>query len=220
MKLKWDQLGEKLYETGTDHGVLYVYDASAQTPGYQKGVAWNGLTGFTESPSGAEANNIYADNKKYLELRSKEEYGATITAYTYPDEFAVCDGSAEVAPGVFIGQQKRKMFGFTCRTLIGNDTEDTDHGYKLHIVYAARVSPSEKAYETVNDSPEAIEFSWELTTTPTDIDGYEATASITIDSTKADETKLKALEDLLYGTEDKEPSLPSIEEVMSKMKTA
>lgn len=216
-KLKWDQLGEKLYETGTDHGVLYVYDASAQTPGYQKGVAWNGLTGFTESPSGAEANNIYADNKKYLELRSKEEYGATITAYTYPDEFAVCDGSAEVAPGVFIGQQKRKMFGFSCRTLIGNDTEDTDHGYKLHIVYAARVSPSEKAYETVNDSPEAIEFSWELTTTPTDVDGYEATASITIDSTKADETKLTALEDLLYGTADKEPSLPSIEEVMSKM---
>ena len=216
-KLKWDQLGEKLYETGTDHGVLYVYDASAQTPGYQKGVAWNGLTRFTESPSGAEANNIYADNKKYLELRSKEEYGATITAYTYPDEFAVCDGSAEVAPGVFIGQQKRKMFGFSCRTLIGNDTEDTDHGYKLHIVYAARVSPSEKAYETVNDSPEAIEFSWELTTTPTDVDGYEATASITIDSTKADETKLTALEDLLYGTADKEPSLPSIEEVMSKM---
>lgn len=198
-KLFWDQTSERLYETGVDHTVVYPFNKT--TKKYSPGVAWNGITGITESPSGAEANDLYADNIKYLSLRSAETYGSTITAYTYPDEFAVLDGTAEIATGVRVGQQARGTFGYTYRTINGNDTELNDHGYKLHCVYGATASPSEKAYATVNDSPEAIEFSWEVTTTPVDVPGYKPTAIITIDSTKADATKLATLEDILYGTD-------------------
>lgn len=217
MKLAWDATGEKLYETGVDRGVIYPM-ASDGT--YETGAAWNGLTAYNESPSGAESNPIYADNIKYCNLISAEEFGASIEAYMYPDEFAECDGSVEVAPGVIIGQQKRKSFGFSCRTLIGNDTESTDHGYKIHIVYNATATPSEKAYATVNDSPEAITFSWELTTTPVAVTGYKPTASITIDSTKVDAEKLAALEAKLYGSEDSEPTLPTPDEVIAMLKAA
>ena len=195
-KLVWDQTGERYYETGVKMGVLYPQSASGT---YPKGVAWNGLTAVTESPSGAEATPLYADDTKYLNLYSAEEFGATIEAYTYPDEFAECDGSAEVATGVTIGQQKRKAFGLCYRTTIGNDTEGNDHGYKIHIIYGAMASPSEKAYATINDSPEAITFSWEVTTTPVSVSGFKPTASVTIDSTKVDEAKLKQLEAILYG---------------------
>ena len=195
-KLVWDQTGEHYYETGVKMGVLYPQSASGT---YPKGVAWNGLTAVTESPSGAEATPLYADDTKYLNLYSAEEFGATIEAYTYPDEFAECDGSAEVATGVTIGQQKRKAFGLCYRTTIGNDTEGNDHGYKIHIIYGAMASPSEKAYATINDSPEAITFSWEVTTTPVSVSGFKPTASVTIDSTKVDEAKLKQLEAILYG---------------------
>lgn len=210
-KLTWDESGKKLYETGTDRGVLYP-----QVDGkYPKGVAWNGLTGVTESPSGADATAFWADNIKYNELRAAEEFGATVEAYTYPDEFAECDGTAEAAPGVTIGQQERKPFGLSYRTVIGNDTKKNDYGYKIHLIYNATASPSERAYTTINDSPEAITFSWELTTTPIAVTGHKATACITIDSTKVDKTKLKQLEDLLYGTEDKEASLPTPDEVIA-----
>ena len=195
-KLVWDQTGERYYETGVKMGVLYPQSASGT---YPKGVAWNGLTAVTESPSGAEATPLYADDTKYLNLYSAEEFGATIEAYTYPDEFAECDGSAEVATGVTIGQQKRKAFGLCYRTTIGNDTEGNDHGYKIHIIYGAMASPSEKAYATINDSPEAITFSWEVTTTPVSVSGFKPTASVTIDSTKVNEAKLKQLEAILYG---------------------
>lgn len=195
-KLVWDQTGEHYYETGVKMGVLYPQSASGT---YPKGVAWNGLTAVTESPSGAEATPLYADDTKYLNLYSAEEFGATIEAYTYPDEFAECDGSAEVATGVTIGQQKRKAFGLCYRTTIGNDTEGNDHGYKIHIIYGAMASPSEKAYATINDSPEAITFSWEVTTTPVSVSGFKPTASVTIDSTKVNEAKLKQLEAILYG---------------------
>lgn len=195
MKIVWDETGKRLYETGTDHGVLYPYASGA--PG--KGVAWNGLTGVTESPSGAEATNLYADNIKYLSLRSVEEFGGTIEAYTYPDEWAECDGSAEAAKGVRFGQQTRKVFGLCYRTKIGNDTDFDDHGYKLHLVYGATASPSEKAYQTINDSPEAITFSWEFETTPVDVANFKPVAHIEIDSTKADAAKLTALEEILYG---------------------
>lgn len=215
-KLVWDKTGEKLYETGVDHGVLYPQKSGA----YTKGVVWNGLTGFTESPSGADANTIWADNIKYLVLRAAEEYTATIEAYTYPDEWAECDGSASPVAGVTFGQQKRKPFGFSCRTEVGNDTEYDDYGYKLHLVYNSTAAPSERAYATENDSPEAITFSWEITpipveTTVTDADGetLKPVACITIDSTKADKTKLKALEDILYGTDEVEPRLPLPDEV-------
>ena len=197
-KIVWDQTGERLYETGVDHGVLYLQ----QTGGvYSKGVAWNGLTTVTESPSGAEATALYADNIKYLNLMSTEEFGATIEAYMYPDEFAQCDGSAEIADGVMIGQQTRRTFGLCYRTQLGNDVDGTNYGYKLHLIYGATASPSEKAYATVNDSPEAISFSWEVTTTPVNVTGAKPTASITIDSTKADPTKLAAFEEILYGTD-------------------
>lgn len=218
-KLIWDKTGERFYETGVDHGVLYPVGANGT---YPKGVAWSGLSAVTESPSGAEANNIYADNIKYLSLMSAEEFGATIEAYTYPDEFAVCDGTAEIAKGVTVGQQSRKMFGFSYRTIIGNDTDDAEHGYKLHLIYGAKASPSEKNYQTVNDSPEAISLSWEVTTTPVEISAvdpstgkaFKPTASLTIDSTKVDAEKLKAFEEILYGSEDKEARLPLPDEVI------
>lgn len=215
-KLTWDASGERLYETGVKQGVLYVMESNV----YGNGVAWNGLTAITESPSGAESTPLYADDIKYLDLRSTEEFGATIEAYTYPDEFAACDGSASLADGVSIGQQARKMFGLCYRTTVGNDTDGTDHGYKLHLIYGATASPSEKAYETINDSPEAITFSWEITTTPVSVTGFKPTASITIDSTKADPTCLAALEEKLYGGESTEPTLPLPDEVKTIMTKA
>ena len=218
-KIEWDKTGERLYETGVKNGVLYVQEGGA----YQKGVAWNGLTAVTESPSGAEATPLYADDIKYLNLLSAEEFGATIEAYTYPDEFAACDGSSALVDGVMIGQQARKTFGLCYRTTIGNDTDGNDHGYKLHIIYGALAAPSEKAYATINDSPEAITFSWEITTTPVNVTGAKPTASITIDSTKADPTKLAALEDILYG-KDGEPGnesrLPLPDEIKTLMTAA
>ena len=215
-KLVWDKTGERYYETGVKNGVLYIPTEGV----YSKGVAWNGLTAVTESPSGAEATALYADDMKYLSLYSAEEFGATIEAYTYPDEFAQCDGSAELAKGVSIGQQTRKTFGLCYRTTIGNDTDGNDYGYKLHMIYGCMASPSEKAYATINDSPDAITFSWEVTTTPVSVAGFKPTASITIDSTKADPTKLAALEDILYG-KDGEPGsearLPLPDEIKTLM---
>lgn len=211
-KLVWDKTGERLYETGVDHGVLYPI----QTGGvYSKGVAWNGLSAVTESPSGAEASPFYADNIKYLNLMSAEEFGATIEAYMYPDEFAECDGSAEIATGVSIGQQARKVFGLSYRTLLGNDVDSNDYGYKLHLIYGALAAPSEKGYSTINDSPEPITLSWEITTTPINVAGFKPTACVTIDSTKVDATKLKALEDILYGTDDVEARLPLSDELIT-----
>lgn len=224
--LVWDESGTKLYETGTDRGVLFPMNT--ETKAYDKGVAWNGLTAVTESPSGADESALYADNIKYVSLRAAEEFGGTIEAYTYPDEFAVCDGSAELATGVYAGQQKRGVFGFCYRTILGNDQDLNDHGYKLHLVYGATASPSEKAYQTVNDSPEAISFSWEFTTIPVAVEGFKPTACITIDSSKADKTKLAALETIIYGTAATtganptaavEPRLPLPDEVITLMKT-
>ena len=218
-KLVWDKTGDRLYETGVKNGVLYIPTAGV----YSKGVAWNGLTAVTESPSGAEATALYADDTKYLSLMSTEEFGATIEAYTYPDEFAVCDGSAELADGVMIGQQKRSTFGLCYKTTIGNDTEGNDHGYKLHIIYGAQAKPSERAYASINDSPEAITFSWEITTTPVNVTGAKPTASLVIDSTKADPSKLAALEDILYGKDGEpasEPRLPLPDEIKSLMTAA
>jgi hypothetical protein len=212
-KLVWDQAGERYYETGVKMGVLYVQTAGA----YPKGVAWNGLTAVTESPSGAEATPLYADDIKYLNLMSNEEFGATIEAYTYPDEFAECDGSAALATGVYIGQQARKTFGLCYRTTLGNDTDGSDHGYKLHLIYGALAAPSEKAYATINDSPEAITFSWEVTTTPVNVADHKPTACVTIDSTKADKTKLAALEAILYGSESEEARLPLPDEIAELM---
>ena len=206
-KLVWDESGKRIYETGVQKGVLYVQNESGQ---YPKGVAWNGLTAVTESPSGAEATPLYADDIKYLELRSAEEFGATIEAYTYPEEFEACDGSASLAKGVSIGQQDRKAFGLCYRTVVGNDVQGNSHGYKLHLIYGAVASPSEKAYATVNDSPEAVTFSWEITTTPVEVEGFKPTASITIDSTKVNPAKLAELEKKLYGdTGDAQLPLPS-----------
>ena len=213
-KLEWDKKTERLYETGVKQGVLYVQKADGT---YDNGVAWNGLTAVTENPSGAESNPLYADDIKYIDLRSAEEFGATIEAYTYPDEFAACDGSATVTAGVTIGQQVRKPFGLCYRTTLGNDSEFNDHGYKLHIIYNATASPSEKGYQTINDNPEAITFSWEITTTPVAVTGYKPTASITIDSTKVDATKLETLEDMLYGTAQAEPTLPTPDTVISTL---
>ena len=200
--LQWDQIGERVYETGVRMGVLYP-----QTEGsYPKGIAWNGLTAITESPSGAEAEPIYADDTKYLNLMSNEEFGATIEAYTYPDEFGACDGSAEIGKGVSIGQQRRNPFGLCYRTTIGNDTDGADYGYKIHIIYGAMASPSEKGYATINDTPEAITFSWELTTTPVAVTGFKPTASLTVDSTKVEKAKLTLLEEILYGKAAAEPA--------------
>lgn len=197
-KIVWDQVGQHLYETGTDRGVVYPADSNGA---YPKGYGWNGLTGYTESPSGADETALYADNIKYLSLRSAEEFGATITAYSYPDEFARLDGSASPTAGVTLYQQARSSFGLCVRTLIGNDIETNDHGYKLHLVYGLTASPSERAYSTVNDSPEAIEFSWELKSIPVTVANYKPTSVITIDSTKVDARKLAALEDILYGVD-------------------
>lgn len=213
-KLVWDQTGDRLYETGVSKGVLYPIQSDGA---YSKGVAWNGLSSVTESPSGAEANPIYADDMKYLNLLSAEEFSATIEAYTYPDEFAECDGSADIATGVSIGQQKRKIFGLCYRTVLGNDVDSNDHGYKLHLIYGCMAAPSEKAYTSINDSPEAITFSWEISTTPVNVTGFKPTASITIDSTKAKKEKLTALEAILYGDESKEARLPLPNEIATLM---
>lgn len=213
-KLTWDNTGERIFETGVKQGVLYPIQSDGK---YTKGVAWNGLTAVTESPSGAEATALYADDIKYLNLLSNEEFGATIEAYTYPDEFAECDGSAELATGVMIGQQKRKTFGLCYRTTIGNDVEGNDYGYKLHLVYGCLAAPSEKGYSTINDNPDAITFSWEVSTTPVNVEGFKPTSQITIDSTKADPTKLAALEAVLYGGVETEAKLPLPDEVATLM---
>ena len=226
MKLVWDKTGEHYYETGVKNGVLYPMSASGT---YPKGVAWNGLTAITESPSGAEATALYADDIKYLNLMSNEEFGATVEAYTYPDEFAECDGSASLTDGVYIGQQARKTFGLCYRTTLGNDSKGNDYGYKLHIIYGAMASPSEKAYSTINDSPDAITFSWELSTTPVAVANFKPTASLTIDSTKVDPQKLTELEEILYGKDGTgedhstgavDPRLPLPDEIATLMKTS
>ena len=222
-KLVWDSVGEHLYETGVDHGVLYPWDSTQSA--YGTGVAWNGLTTITESPSGADFTAIYADNIKYLNLQAAEEFGGTIEAYTYPDEWMECDGSKEVVTGAVIGQQARKSFGLCYRTKIGNDVDSSEHGYKLHIVYGCLATPSERAYQTINDSPEAISFSWEFQTTPVPIvdsngqpiNGAKPTSIITIDSTKADSTKLATLEGILYGGENTQARLPLPAEVISTL---
>ena len=211
-KIIWDNAGERTYETGVDHGVLYPIQEGGL---YTKGVAWNGLTAVTESPSGAEATPLYADNIKYLNLLSAEDFGCTIEAYTYPDEFAECDGSAEIATGVYAGQQARKVFGLCYRTILGNDTDSNAHGYKLHLIYGCLASPSEKSYSTVNDSPEAITFSWEVKSTPVNVSGFKPTAVLTIDSTKVDKEKLSKLEDALYGSASTEAKLPTPDEVVA-----
>lgn len=216
-KLVWDATGERKYEAGVRNGVLYVMDESGT---YPKGVAWNGLTAVTESPSGAEATALYADDVKYLNLISAEEFGATVEAYTYPDEFAQCNGEASLVDGVTIGQQPRKTFGMAYRTVLGNDIENESYGYKLHLIYGAVASPSEKAYATINDSPEAITFSWELKTTPVVVNGFKPTASLTIDSTKANAEKLAALEDILFGSESAEARLPLPNEIATLMNAA
>lgn len=210
--LTWDQVGERLYETGVDHGVLYIPD---ETGVYDLGVAWNGLTGVTEAPSGAEANKQYADNIAYLNLLSAEDFGGTIEAFTYPDEFGQCDGTAEPKPGVQIGQQGRKSFGLCYRTMLGNDVEGTEHGYKLHLLYGLLAAPSEKAYATINDSPEAITFSWEVSSTPAPVTGHKPTALLVVDSTKIDAAALTDLEELLYGTSGTEAKLPTPDEVIA-----
>lgn len=223
-KLVWDKTGERLYETGVKQCVLYLPTNGV----YNKGVAWNGITAVNENPSGAEATPLYADDSKYLNLYSVEEFGATVEAYTYPDEFAECDGSAEIAKGVMVGQQTRKTFGLCYRTTIGNDVDGNDHGYKLHIIYGAMASPSEKAYSTINDSPEAMTFSWDLTTTPVTVTGKKPTASIVIDSTKCDAKKLATLEAILYGkdatseqaNDGAEPRLPLPDEIATLMAAA
>ena len=223
--LVWDKTGERFYETGVDHGVLYVQKASREANDntwYENGIAWNGLTAVNESPDGAEPNDLYADNIKYATLRSAETFGATIEAYMFPDEFAQCDGAATISPGVYFGQQSRKPFGFVYRTNVGNDTaSEDDDGYKLHIIYNATASPSEKNYETVNDSPDAITMSWEIATTPVPVSingkSYKPLSTITIDSTKCDKSKLETLEAILFGSASEEPRLPDPEEVYTTM---
>ena len=211
-KLVWDQTGTREYETGVKNGVLYVQGEGGT---YPKGVAWNGLISVTESPSGAEATALYADDIKYLSLMSNEEFGATIEAYMSPEEFDQCDGTASLATGVSIGQQKRKTFGMAYKTTIGNDVDGNDYGYKIHLIYGALAAPSEKAYSTINDSPEAMTLSWEVSTTPVTVDGFKPTATVVIDSTKVDKKKLAALEDALFGTESKEAHLPLPDEIVS-----
>ncbi len=210
--LQWDKVGERFYETGVDHGVLYKINPSGV---YDTGFAWNGLVSVTESPSGAESTKQYADNTVYLNLVSVEEFGATIEAFTYPDEFSECDGSAQPEDGVLIGQQPRKLFGLSYRTRVGNDVEGTELGYKIHLVWNCLAAPSEKAYNTINDSPEAITFSWEVSTTPIAMTSYKPTASMTIDSTKVDPTALATLEAMLYGGVGTDPSLPTPDAVLA-----
>ena len=209
-KLVWDKAGERFYETGVNKGVLYPLTSGS----YSKGVAWNGLTAVTESPSGAEATPLYADNIKYLNLLSAEEFGATVEAYTYPDEFAACNGEASLTEGVSIGQQARQTFGMAYTTKVGNDAS-SELGYKIHLIYGAVAAPSEKAYATVNDSPEAITFSWELTTTPVEVTGFKPTATVVIDSTKVEADKMAAIEAVLYGSDSEEARLPLPDEVLS-----
>lgn len=211
-KLVWNEAGKRLYETGVDRGVLYVSNGNG---GYEKGVVWNGLVSVNESPSGAEATPLYAGNIKYVELMSNEEFGASIEAYTYPEEFEQCDGSAELADGITIGQQPRKSFGLCYRTKIGNDTAGDDHGYKIHLIYGAKAAPTEKSYTTINDSPEAITFSWEITTTPIEVDGFKPTATLTIDSTKVAPETLEAIEKKLYGDSMAEATLPTPAEILA-----
>lgn len=215
--LVWDKTGDRYYETGVKNCALYVQSTDGT---YPKGVAWNGITAFTESPSGAEKTALYADDIKYLNLMSAEEFGGTIEAYTYPEEFAECDGSAELVKGAYIGQQSRKTFGLAYKTTIGNDVDGNDKGYKLHLVYGCLASPSEKAYASINDSPEAITFSWEVTTTPVNVTNHKPTAIVTIDSTKADSTKLKALETILYGSETADARLPLPDEIATLLAAA
>lgn len=214
-KLTWDQNGERTYETGTDHGVLYLQDNEGA---FQAGVAWNGLTKVSEAPEGAEETALYADNVKYLSLYSAENFKGTIEAYTYPDEFAIADGSAEIANGVVIGQQTRRPFGLVYRTIKGNDIKENDYGYKIHIIYNAKVSPSSRDYETVNDTPGAITFSWAFTTTPVQVEGFKPTATFVVDSTIVEPTKLKALEDMLFGTDEVEAKMPTPEELIALIK--
>lgn len=209
-KLIWDKVGERRFETGVDRGVLYPMGTDGT---YSNGVAWNGLTGVTESPSGAEPEPLYADNIKYLNMMSAEEFGASVEAYTYPDEFAECDGSAALVEGVMIGQQDRKTFGLSYRTLLGNDVKGNTYGYKLHLIYGCLAAPSEKGYTSVNESPEAMTLSWEISTTPVNVTGHKPTACVTIDSTKVDAEKLAALEAILYGSETEEPKLPLPDEI-------
>ena len=209
-KIVWDAIGEHFYETGVRNGVLYL---EAGGDPYGKGVGWNGLISVSESPSGAEPTALWADDIKYLNMYSAEEFGATVEAYTYPDEFAECDGSAALQTGILVGQQNRKSFGLCYRTVIGNDTLGNDLGYKLHLIYGCKASPSEKAYSTINDSPEAITFSWELSTVPVPVDGYKPTATLVIDSTKVDAAKLAALEEILYGSASEEPRMPLPDEI-------
>lgn len=210
-KLTWDDTGKKIYETGVDRGVLYPITTGTT---YSTGISWNGLTAVNESPSGAESNPQFADNIKYLDLTSAEEFGFTIEAFTYPAEFEECDGSAQLAEGVTIGQQTRKMFGFSYRSLVGNDTQGTDYGYKIHLVYGCKASPSEKSRSTVNDSPEAITFSWEITTTPVNVNGHKPTSHLVVDTTVAEGTKVTALETKLYGDDSSgTPTLPMPDEV-------
>ena len=209
-KIVWDESGKRTYETGVRKGVLYLQDTQGA---YTKGVAWNGLTAVTESPSGAEPTALYADDIKYLELFSAEEFGATIEAYTYPAEFEKCDGSASLGTGVTIGQQDRATFGLCYRTVLGNDVKGSEFGYKLHLIYGAKAKPSEKGYQTINDSPEAITFSWEISTTPVNVAGFKPTACVTIDSTKIDPEKLTQIETLLYGDVSQEAKLPLPDEI-------
>jgi hypothetical protein len=217
MKLVWDKVGERYYETGTKNGVLYKQNSDGT---YPLGVAWSGLTGVTESPSGGDANDIYADDMKYLSLRGAEDFGGTITCYSYPEEWEECDGSAEPVAGLTIGQQVRKPFGMVYKSVKGNDTEKEDYGYKLHLIYNATASPSERAYQTINDSPEAIEFSYEFTTIPSPITGYKPMSIMTVDSTKIDADKLKNLEDVLFGTASSDPRLPLPDEVVEILRNS
>ena len=214
--IKWDSTGERFFEMGVKKGVLYPIDNEGN---YTKGVAWNGLTSVAETPDGAEATDLYADDIKYASFRSAEKFGGTVEAYMFPDEWYECDGSAELAPGVYLGQQTRKKFGMSYVTQIGNDVQGDDLGYKLHLVYGATASPSERTYESINDSPDAITFSWDFETTPVDVAGHKPTSLITINSLKADPTKLKALEAILYGAESQEPRLPMPDEVYTLMKS-
>ena len=214
-KIVWDESGKRIYETGVRKGVLYLQDTQGA---YTKGVAWNGLTAVTESPSGAEPTALYADDIKYLELFSAEEFGATIEAYTYPAEFEKCDGSASLGTGVTIGQQDRATFGLCYRTVLGNDVKGSEFGYKLHLIYGAKAKPSEKGYQTINDSPEAITFSWEISTTPVNVAGFKPTACVTIDSTKIEPEKLAQIETLLYGDTSAEAKLPLPDEIAGILK--
>jgi hypothetical protein len=214
-RLIWDEVGQRFFETGVKNGVLYVQDNDGS---YKNGVVWNGLTAVTESPSGAEETPLYADDVKYLTLRSAEEFGATVEAYTYPEEFEQCDGSASIANGVTIGQQARRAFGLCYRTSVGNDIQGQNYSYKLHLIYGCTVAPSEKSYSTINDNPEAITFSWELSTVPVPVDGFSPTASLVIDASKVDEGKMQQLEDALFGDEQNEAKLLLPNEIMEMLK--